>query len=195
MSSYESQRISACTHGCVRVSVCVWTHSCTHTFQANFNLPDNKYFITNPIYFHGLRESVFVCASVCIWAKHRPYSRHCRSLHTSGRDEKYLRSREQDFFSRCNAMLHQTKPISVSVPILMHPSWLWIVVVWFLDPDIAFLGNFAEVLPVAIHHNYGRKHNHLSARSQLDSIAFSLFTTTCSPGVRRYWERSPSPDH
>ena len=193
MSSYESQRISACTHGCVRVSVCVWTHSCTHTFQAH--MPGDKYFQIHSFHQHGLRESVFVCAFVCIWAKHRPYSRHCRSLHTSGRDEKYFRSREQDFFSRCNAMLHLTKPISVSVPILMHPSWLWIVVVWFLDPDIAFLGNFAEVLPVAIHHNYGRKHNHLSARSQLDSIAFSLFTTTCSPGVRRYWERSPSPDH
>ena len=100
-------------------------------------------------------------------------------------------SENRTFSHGALSCLHQTKLVSVSVPIPTYHSWLCIVVVWILDPDIAFLGNFAEVLPVAIYHNYDREHNKLPAQSQLYSTAFSLFTTTWSPGARRCWERSP----
>ena len=65
-------------------------------------------------------------------------------------------SENKTFSHGALSCLHPTKLTSVPAPIPTHHSWLWIVVVWFVDPDIAFLGNFAKVLLVAIYHNYDR---------------------------------------
>ena len=134
--------------------------------------------------------SLLLYVGLCLVGRYITVLAH-RALYDPDRDEKHLRIREQNFFTRCNAM-----PTSELVQhqclcrCSLHHSWFRIVVVWFLDPDIAFLGNFAEVFPVAIYHNCDHRHNNLPARSQLNSLAFSLCTIIWSPGARRYWGRS-----